>query len=66
MNKWTYLKGSQLENTTPIYMYECNNWKKTVLAAPSYTARKCIVSIANYNYCPHCGQPIVYNKRRVT
>ena len=71
MNKWKHIKGAQsflpqLGDKTPMYMYECDNCHEIVLATPSYTARQYIVSIANFNYCPHCGKPIVYNKRRTT
>lgn len=71
MNKWKHIEGAkrylpQLGDKTPMYIYECDNCKEVVLATPSYTARKYAVSIANFNYCPHCGKPIVYNKRRTT
>ena len=71
MNKWKHIKGAQsylpqLGDKTPMYMYECDNCNEIVLATPSYTARKYAVSIANFNFCPHCGKPIVYNRRRTT
>ena len=71
MNKWKYIRGAKyflpkFGDKTPMYMYECENCKEVVLAAPSYTVRKYQVSIANFNYCPYCGQSIVYNKRRTT
>lgn len=71
MNKWKYVEGVKsylphLGDKTPMYMYECDNCKAIVLATPSYTARKYVVSIVNFNYCPHCGKQIVYNKRRTT
>ena len=71
MNKWKYIKGAQrylphLGDNTPMYMYECEACHEVILATPSYTARKYAVSIANFYYCPHCGEPIVYNKRRTT
>ena len=71
MNKWKYIRGAKrflphLGDQTPMFIYECDNCHEVVLAAPSYTVKKYIISIANYHYCPHCGVPIVYNKRRTT